>query len=63
MRTGRTKRVRMSKQQLNRAYQNRMRRAWSGQEIDGIARQRDVALCRPVRKPLVRRRVGRAISV
>jgi len=33
-----TKRVRMSKQELNRAYQNRMRRALSGQEIDDIAR-------------------------
>ncbi len=58
-----TKRVRMSKQQLNRAYQNRMRRALSGQEIDGIAHQRDVALCRPVRKPVVKRRLARATAV
>ena len=53
-----TKRVRMSKQELNRAYQNRMRRAWSGQEIDDIARQRDVALCRPARKPVVKRKAA-----
>ncbi len=58
-----TKRVRMSKQQLNRAYQNRMRRALSGVEIDGIARQRDVALCRPARKPVVKRRLARATAV
>jgi len=54
-----TKRARMSKQQLNRAYQNRMRRALSGVEIDGIARQRDVALCRPARKPVVKRKGAR----
>lgn len=51
-----TKRVRMSKQQLNRAYQNRYRTAWSGAEIDAIAHQRDVALCRPARKPVVKRK-------
>ena len=55
-----TKRVRMSKQQLNRAYQNRMRRAMSGAEIDDIARRRDIALYRPFRKPVVRRRAGGA---
>lgn len=54
-----TKRVRMSKQELNRAYQNRMRRALSGQEIDDIARHRDVALCRPARKPVVKRKGAR----
>lgn len=57
------KRIRMSKQQLNRAYQNRMRRAWSGAEIDGIARQRDIALYRPFRNPLVRRKAGCATAV
>ena len=54
------KRVRMSKQQLNRAYQNRYRRALSGAEIDAIAHQRDVALCRPAHKPVVRRKSSRA---
>lgn len=51
-----TKRIRMSKQQLNRAYQNRYRTAMSGAEVDAIAHQRDVALCRPVRKPVVKRK-------
>jgi hypothetical protein len=50
------KRIRMSKQQLNKAYQNRYRRALSGTEIDAIARQRDVALCRPARKPVIKRK-------
>lgn len=52
------KRIRMSKQQLNRAYQNRMRRAWSGEEIDDIARQRNAALSRPSLKPVVKRKAG-----
>ncbi len=53
-----TKRVRMSKQQLNRAYQNRCRRALSGAEVDEIARRRDVALYRPARKPTVKRKAA-----
>jgi len=53
------KRVRMSKQQLNVAYQNRYRQALSGAEIDSIAHQRDVALCRPARKPVVKRKAER----
>ena len=54
-----TKRVRMSKQELNRAYQNRMRRAMTGAEVDDIARRRDAALYRPARKPVVKRKVAR----
>jgi len=50
------KRIRMSKQELNWAYCNRMRRAWSGKEIDDIARQRDIALYRPSHKPVVKRK-------
>lgn len=51
-----TKRVRISKQEFAQAYANRMRRAWSGKEIDAIARERDIALYRPVRKPTIRRK-------
>ena len=55
-----TKRVRMSRQQFERTiYRGLMWRAMSGAEIDDIARRRDLALYRPARKPVVKRKAAR----
>lgn len=54
-----TKRIRISKREFSWAYCNRMRRAGSSKEVEDIARQRDKALYRPVRKPVVKHKAAK----